>query len=51
MTSLLRTVPDFIGYNACYLFDKPMVISAYAKKISDNTYRTIYVTLYTSWDN
>jgi hypothetical protein len=42
--------PDFIGYNGCYLFDKPLVISAYAKRLGDNTYHTIYVTLYTSWN-
>jgi hypothetical protein len=44
-------VTDFLGYNACYMFDKPLVLSAYAQKISDSSYHTIYVTLYTSWDH
>jgi len=42
---------DFIQFNSSYLFDKPLVISAYAKKISDNTYNTIYITLTTQWDH
>jgi len=44
-------VTDFLGYSACYMFDKPLVLSAYAQKISDSSYHTIYVTLYTSWDH
>ena len=44
-------ITDFIQYNSSYLFDKPLVVSAYAKKISDNTNHTIYITFYTQWDH
>jgi hypothetical protein len=46
-------VTDFLGYSACYVFDKPLVLSASAKVYNDSgsPTRTIYVTLYTSWDH
>jgi len=46
-------VTDFLGYTPCFVFDKPLVLSASAKVWNNGSSatRTIYVTLYTSWDH
>ena len=42
---------DFIQFNSSFAFLKPLVISASARKISDNSLKTIYITFYTQWDH
>jgi hypothetical protein len=42
---------DSAGYGVTYAFEKPLVISVDAYKVSDNSYMgKRYITFYTSWD-